>query len=171
MIPLTGAQLHSSKSNKGLNFPPWITYVAATPGMGLGMPPSALENGRGGGVSPPLPIRLLPSRNGIGGGNFWEGRRASVFAGAHCAGTYYMGQPGSRRGSCGLVGPPASGQRATAIADHGPLTEAEWTRCGWGLLSGSVVGLRACWVRPRSSPFPALKRACTLVGVWRLKVP
>ena len=74
-------------------------------------------------------------------------------------------------GSFGAVGPKASGQRATAIADHGPLTEAGWTRCGWGLLSGSVAGLRACWVRPRSSPFLALKRVCTLVGICRLEVP
>ena len=55
--------------------------------------------------------------------------------------------------------------------DRGPLTEVGWTRCSWGLTSGSVAGLQACWVRPRSSPFPALKRACALVGVWRLEVP
>ena len=48
---------------------------------------------------------------------------------------------GGRRGSCGTVGPPASGQRATAVADHGPLTEVGWTRCGWGLASGNVAGL------------------------------
>ena len=52
-----------------------------------------------------------------------------------------MGRPGGRRGSCGTVGPPASGQRAMAIADHGPLTEAGWTLCGWGLASGNVAGL------------------------------
>ena len=54
----------------------------------------------------------------------WEGRRAFVFAGPHGAGTYYMGRPGGRRGSCSAEGPPASGQRALAIADRGPLTEA-----------------------------------------------
>ena len=62
-----------------------------------------------------------------------------------------------RRGSCGAVGPPASGQRAPAIADHGPLTEAGLTQCGWGLASGNVAGLRVCWVRPHSSPFLDLR--------------
>ena len=37
-------------------------------------------------------------------------------------------------------------------------------------MSRSVAGLRACWVRPGSSPFPALKCVCALVGVWRLEV-
>ena len=55
-----------------------------------------------------------------------------------------MGRPGGGRGLCGAVGHPASGQRATAIVDHGPLTEAG-----------------------RSSPFPALQRACAVVGDWR----
>ena len=32
-----------------------------------------------------------------------------------------MGRPGGQCGSCGAVGPLASGQRATAIADHGLL--------------------------------------------------
>ena len=42
--------------------------ASATRGEGLGTPHSAFQNGRGGGVSPPLPIRLLPSQNGRGGG-------------------------------------------------------------------------------------------------------
>ena len=68
------------------------------------------------------------------------------------------GDPGAGAGSNGAVWPPASGQRATAIADHWPLTEARRTRCcWWGLLSGSVAGLRARRVRPRTSPFPALQ--------------
>ena len=59
----------------------------------------------------------------------------------------------------------ASAQRATATADHGPLTEGGSTRCGWGRLSWSLAGLQARWIRTRYSPFPALKRACALVGV------
>ena len=37
---------------------------AGQQGTGLGTPHSAFENGRGGGVSPPLPIRLLPPETG-----------------------------------------------------------------------------------------------------------
>ena len=129
-------------------------HAAATLDAGLGMPSSALENRRGGGVSPPILKR--------------EGRRASVFVGVHCAGTYYVGRTGGRHISCGAVGPPASGQQVPAIADA---PEAGWKRCGSGFTSGSVAGLRACWVCPRSSPFPALKCACALVVVWRPDVP
>ena len=71
-------------------------------------------------MSPPLPKR--------------KGRRASVFAGARCTRTYYMGRPGGRRGSCGTVGLPASGLRATAIADHGPLLRRGRRHAAcWGL--------------------------------------
>ena len=61
-----------------------------------------------------LPSQYVSSPPETGGEEGIFGR-----GGAHCAGTYYMGRPGGRRGSCGAVGPPASGQRATAIADHG----------------------------------------------------
>ena len=94
--------------------------ASATWGAGLGTPHSAFQNWRGGGVSPPLPIRLLPSQNGRGGGVSpplpkREGRRASVFAGARCTGTYYRGRPGGRCRSCGTVGPRlAGGSRAGA---------------------------------------------------------
>ena len=56
--------------------------------------------------------------------------------------------------------------------DHRPLTEAGRRPCGLlGALERSMAGLRACWVRPRSSPFLALQRACALVGDWPLEVP
>ena len=57
-------------------------------------------------------------------------------------------------------------------AAMGPLLRrGERRAAGWGLSSGSVAGLRAHRVRPCSSTFPALQRACALVGYWRLEVP
>ena len=73
-----------------------------------------LENGRGGGVSPPLPIRLLET----GGEEGLRFRRGALSR------NILHGATRGRRGSCGVVGATASGQRATAIADHGPLTDA-----------------------------------------------
>ena len=40
-----------------------------------------------------------------------------------------------------------------------------------GALERERGGVAGAGVRPRSSPFPALWRACALVGVWRLEVP
>ena len=56
--------------------------------------------------------------------------------------------------------------------DRGPLAEAggEAVRLV-GALERERGGVAGAGVRPRSSPFPALRRACALVGVWRLEVP
>ena len=150
-IPGSGAFLLASRTKVCRGRPQ--PHAGPAPGRG----PSAAAHG-----PPPLPFRR---RN-------WEGRRAFISAGPHGAGTYYMGWLGGRRGWRGMAQPPISGQRAMAIANHGPLTEAGRTPCGWWvLLSGSVAGLRARRVRPSSSPFPGLQRACALVGDWRLEVP
>ena len=108
---------------------PARTYAATTPGAGLGTPAS---------------VHIRDPRAG----------RPRGLASTHGhPGTYYMGRHGGRRGSCGALGPPANGQRATAIEDHGPLTEAGWTRCGWGFLCGSV------WGCERAGSTPALPRS------------
>ena len=75
-----------------------------------------------------------------------------------------MGHPGGRRGSCGTVGPRASGQRATAIAYHGPLTEVGRTPCGLlGALERERGGVASVMGSPPLLPIPgptACVRAC-----------
>ena len=107
--------------------------TTATPGAGRParahyLSPGPLRPAQGsctsGALRPPSPLR--PSRRKR------EGSRASVFTGARCAGTYYMGRLGGRSGTRGSAGHPLSGQRARAIADH-----------GWPVL----LGLEAPWGR------------------------
>ena len=69
-----------------------------------------------------------------------------------------MGRPGSRHRSCGAVGPLASGQWATAIADHRPLTEAGWTRF-LGVLERERGGVASVLGPPPLFPVPGPK-AC-----------
>ena len=69
-------------------------------------------------------------------------------------------------------GPP--GQRATRDSYSRPWAPDWGGRTPRGLLGAlerERGGVAGAGVRPRSSPFPALQRACALVGVWRLEVP
>ena len=138
----------------------------------LGVPTAPAESGRGArGLSPPLPFwegrRLLSSRKR-------EGRRASVFAGARCAGTYSMGQPrrvrtqssrrqglwrrpGQRLRETAEPGPgglPARGVRILAPVrrrvETGPGREASGGRrvTGRCFSRGAAVPGEALWLRP-----------------------
>ena len=73
---------------------------------------------------------------------------------------------------------PRAGPAMLSLWDDlgGDETAGPWLRRGEavrlvGALERERGGVAGAGVRPRSSPFPALRRACALVGVWRLEVP
>ena len=73
-----------------------------------------------------------------------------------------MGRPRGRRGLCGAVGPLASGQHTTAIADHGPLLR--WGgRDAVGALERERGGVASVLGSPPLLPFPGPK-ACVRAG-------
>ena len=76
--------------------------------------------------------------------------------------TYYLGRPAGRR-SCGEAGPPVSGQRAPAIADHVPLTEAAVNAMRLGVHEREHGGCESVLGLPELFPVPGPK-ACVRAG-------
>ena len=74
-----------------------------------------------------------------------------------------MGRPGGRRILAGVAGPPVSGQRVPATADHGPLTEVAVNAMQLGVREreqGGVACAGSAPALPRSQPTSVLERWC-----------